>query len=833
MNLENRYLRVFQEGKRIHENNSTNVVTNTPSDEATLGNGLDHPSTSTNVAAEPAQASNSGEYPNDEYQNDDLGLTSGFTTVAQWHVPDVDRDVMVDQKRQSVAFFSCCPRCRGKQPSRAPMNFGNICQECSDSQAVVTNHWKASSILSPPPLSMTMRPNLWRFHGPGDEVRRAVWFLDTRRHGLQPYGEEAQAVLEDAYHFLKWRNDFLKEDCAKAKEKHRQPVIESKCPEPGGYIDDDPIGESALLTVQVESPDGGEQQFVQFSSLTAATAIKRGLGGAITLFKRRVYRGADLSHPEDFTFVSPETVFSDDVNLKRQQEHAPKISASGDHRNHLEDEEKDWTILPPTNASLAVPAAQFDDVDRAPRDRDITNKSDDDIDHLVLIVHGIGEMLQSVDLFGLPIPNLASIVDCAGFLRDNHKEIQSTRFSQLYKTSESTSTASTGRTEYLPIEWHEAFSIASQRRDVVVGIDSTTPGTPAQEQLVNVSGRRSQVMMQDITLKTIQNMRDFANNTLFDVLYFMSQEHHNIIVDIVTAELNVVTRKFRALTGFDGRVSVIGHSLGSIILYDILANQKPNRSMPLMEGWQDVGGGGDRMPKKSNRDTSYEDSDAVEGSEWKCPRLIFDVDNAFMLGSPIAVFLFVRNQREPLSETYSLEGCSRVFNIFHPYDPVAYRIEPLLDPRNAEFEPRIMPHWNGGFRVQYQTKLFWRKLVQTTMQTQQNVIERLEAAAMGLLDSTGDGHEEGNQSPPENTMNDNSSNTRIVTGKLNQGRRIDYMLQEKEIEAANEYVAAFAAHSCYWQERDLSLFIARQIYLSRLAHEQAMHFEDLIALDEV
>jgi hypothetical protein len=42
------------------------------------------------------------------------------------------------------------------------------------------------------------------------------------------------------------------------------------------------------------------------------------------------------------------------------------------------------------------------------------------------------------------------------------------------------------------------------------------------------------------------------------------------------------------------------------------------------------------------------------------------------------------------------------------------------------------------------------------------------------------------------------------------------MLQEKEIESANEYVAALAAHSSYWVEKDLSLFVARQIYLSSL-----------------
>ena len=875
--LEHRYLEVFEEGKCLSNHDAGRVAQaslshSTAGNRAIPENGLEFPATSSTKAND--KESPPFHSPGDRSREDDMNITSGYPSVAKWHVPDLERDVMVDQKRQSVAYYSCCPRCRenhvdvglGPEP-RAPQKFGDICRECADSQAVVTNHWMASSILSPPPLAMIMRPNLWRFHGPGDEVRRAVWFLDTRRNGLQPYGEEAQAVLEDAYHFLMWRNEVLKEGCTDAKEKPRQPVTESTCPsQNGAYLDssedDDPIGENALLTIQVESPDGGEQQYVQFSSLTAATAINKGLGGAISLFKRRVYRGADLSHPVlPDVGVSPEAVFSGDVNLKSHQESLPKVPVL-EGLDVKEDDEEEWAVLPKlTESSLAVPSTQFDDIDRDPHPNSGTHKSnEDDIDHLVLIVHGIGEMLQSVDLFGLPIPNLASIIDCCGYLRSNHEEVQSAHFSQMYPNSESTSRASTGRVEYLPIEWHEAFQIVSQRRDM--SPETCVPGTLLEQQLVSASGRSSQVLMQDITLKTIPNMRNFANNTLFDVLYFMSKEHHDVIVDLVTAELNVVAQKFKVLTGFHGRVSLIGHSLGSIILWDILANQKPQKSLgsfpqetsgtrptgrmkrPESDGWKDVSsvggsssgltndtfGADEGSRSKCNTPAQVGEESNRKASQWQYPELSFDVDNSFMLGSPIAVFLLVRNQREPLREDFSLNGCSRVFNLYHPFDPVGYRIEPLLDPRNAEFEPRICPHWNGGFRVQYQTKRLWRKFVQTTMQTQQNVIAKLEAgiSGLGLLDSAGDAVDEDNQSLASSAMNEEDrANANVVTGKLNQGRRIDYMLQEKEIEAANEYVAALAAHSCYWQEKDLSLFIARQIYLSRLAHEQALHLEGL------
>lgn len=39
---------------------------------------------------------------------------------------------------------------------------------------------------------------------------------------------------------------------------------------------------------------------------------------------------------------------------------------------------------------------------------------------------------------------------------------------------------------------------------------------------------------------------------------------------------------------------------------------------------------------------------------------------------------------------------------------------------------------------------------------------------------------------------------KIKMGKINGGRRIDYVLQESPIESFNEYLFALASHACYW-----------------------------------
>ena len=47
---------------------------------------------------------------------------------------------------------------------------------------------------------------------------------------------------------------------------------------------------------------------------------------------------------------------------------------------------------------------------------------------------------------------------------------------------------------------------------------------------------------------------------------------------------------------------------------------------------------------------------------------------------------------------------------------------------------------------------------------------------------------------------------------MNQGNRIDYVLQEAPFESFNEYVFALGSHLCYWQSEDTALMILKEIY---------------------
>ncbi|KAM3567350.1 hypothetical protein VYU27_010502, partial [Nannochloropsis oceanica] len=200
-------------------------------------------------------------------------------------------------------------------------------------------------------------------------------------------------------------------------------------------------------------------------------------------------------------------------------------------------------------------------------------------------------------------------------------------------------------------------------------------------------GQAGHLRLRDITLSRIPHLRSFVNDALLDVLYFMSPAYHQVILDEVAAEMNRTVTLFRQHTrNFNGKISVAAHSLGGVILFDLLANQESIVEYAEVKARESSD---PRLQHLKYAHTSY-------------PRLSFPVVNLFALGSPIAVFLMVRRQHQALHREFRLARCLRMYNIFHPYDPVAYRLEPFIRSQGYEPEADILPTWQGKFRVHYQ-----------------------------------------------------------------------------------------------------------------------------------
>ena len=105
------------------------------------------------------------------------------------------------------------------------------------------------------------------------------------------------------------------------------------------------------------------------------------------------------------------------------------------------------------------------------------------------------------------------------------------------------------RIEVLPVSWH------NQLHSDDTGIDRK---------------------LKSITLESIPRLRDFTNDTLLDILFYTSPIYSQTIISTVGNELNRIYALFKQRNpGFKGNVSVGGHSLGSLILFDILGHQHP------------------------------------------------------------------------------------------------------------------------------------------------------------------------------------------------------------------------------------------------------------------
>ncbi|XP_073444925.1 triacylglycerol hydrolase DDHD2 isoform X2 [Dendrobates tinctorius] len=473
------------------------------------------------------------------------------------------------------------------------------------------------------------------------------------------------------------------------------------------------------------------------------------------------------------------------------------------------------------------------------------------IDHLVFMVHGIG---PACDL------QFRSIVQCVNDFRLVSLNLLHAHFKKSLEEER------IGRVEFLPVDWHSALHADA------TGVDND---------------------IQRITLPSICRLRQFTNETILDLFFYNSPTYCQTIANTVCGEMNRIYRLFLERNPeFKGRISVTGHSLGSLILFDLLTNQvdpegnvplKTKTSVPKSEfqtnkrtledvmnqlelseftdvlerekmdmdalglcSEQDLENMGiplgprkkivhyikQRRPLQDTKCTApesspktdptpppflsvttssmanYEQCDVGIGqAQINYPHLNFNPEIFFAWGSPIGMFLTVRGLKR-LDPNYQFPTCKRFFNIYHPFDPVAYRIEPMVL-KEEEFEPMLIPHHKGRKRMHLELKegltrmgtdilgslrVAWQTFTRPPVPTLPP--PTVEAAELPVSELA----------PVPEAMPVAASDEVIVkeepvqldVGMLNGGQRYDYVLQEKPIESFNEYLFALQSHLCYW-----------------------------------
>lgn len=101
----------------------------------------------------------------------------------------------------------------------------------------------------------------------------------------------------------------------------------------------------------------------------------------------------------------------------------------------------------------------------------------------------------------------------------------------------------------------------------------------------------------------------------------------------------------------------------------------------------------------------------------------------------------------------------------------------------ADLKQRVIDSVRATWNTVYQLTMFGR----TGEEVLQHEVDAAIASQM-----------EGRVRTESSCEEDGLAATGVSAGQVNQGRRVDYVLQEAPLESFNEYVSAITSHVCYW-----------------------------------
>ncbi len=314
-----------------------------------------------------------------------------------------------------------------------------------------------------------------------------------------------------------------------------------------------------------------------------------------------------------------------------------------------------------------------------------------------------------------------------------------------------------------------------------------------------------------------------------------------------------------------GTCSIVGHSLGSVIAWDILSilsdnqrelamkknewkrnhstqaemnqgKEKGTKDDPIIVGYA--------LPENDLKPKGYEaylsqtesDLNETEAGTWGPPlvnkmnkTIPFTPSFTFFLGSPIGLFLTLRGARPVFNNMQKDDSgnvdeatyfhptspfrlpSGRVYNIFSPSDPVAYRIEPLLLP--SDFPDQDLPE--AKFLVPSGQDLRLHVKVKEIGDTVMKSVAGIFGSAPSSKD-TKDSKDISVNAKNKFGLTKSLSSKFALKHKQDEIKkswkfalggysdRVDFQLQPGVVE--NEYLAAISAHNAYMRNDDVLEF---------------------------
>lgn len=389
------------------------------------------------------------------------------------------------------------------------------------------------------------------------------------------------------------------------------------------------------------------------------------------------------------------------------------------------------------------------------------------------------------------------------------------------------------RVEYLPITWHD--QVHSSNSSLMRSLNSAT-------------------------LSTIPALRAIANDVILDVLLYLTPNYCYDVLENVTDQIITLYAVFKKIypdfATQGGKASLIGHSLGSVICWDLLSLKKESLEQGTTKHGVHIttstvaGNAANISYQQFTHGTNVTSHDAVmkiEDSEsrtddrsdltgfWgpslpkSLPKVLpFEPDFTVFLGSPIGLFLTLRGSHDVFDSMRSKSDdggkaktssfrlpTKSLYNIFSPSDPVAYRIEPLLLPLNtlaSELpEPLYVTRLGEDVRFHVKAMKLGDEITKAISKQRSSIsmfmstISEQASSVLHQIEDSSSVERSTKKGRGDDTAGSKDQNDTLRFPLGGRSARIDYQLQPRVID--NEYISAVTAHSSYFQNTDIIDFV--------------------------
>lgn len=548
--------------------------------------------------------------------------------------------------------------------------------------------------------------------GPAYDVRRGTWFFQEG-NSLRPCDENLATQIEEGYLRIKpFRNNPAKPDPLTSQLAKK--VLDNLAP---------PEDPQRPVTPNKDQP-----------ALAAAPLPQWRLFGAhLNSFVVYVDPNTALLRSDDFYGKLSSTVlgsqklvrgYSEGVRTEKKDSSRPMTPVQGEkekkEKEEMEKKYKRRSMPPPRTPSPGTEGDISEQTHRSELERRMSSlvigegtgegktqdemletemkedyTADEEIDdpereieHLLLVTHGIGQKLS------MRMESVNFVHDVNVF-RKTLKTVYSLSPDLQVLNDEVEEKKKNCKVQCLPVCWRHLLDFPKQSlRTNRQETDLSSGSTGYEDEYPSLA---------DITVEGVPAVRSLMTDLALDVLLYQSATYREHIIQTVLTECNRIYKLFKQRNpSFKGKVSLVGHSLGSAILFDILCRQPlTNDTRPAMaSGKPDV-------------------------------ILDFPVESFFCLGSPIGLFQMLKGRTIASRKFYdgdlipetigdepenyhasasaavphyhggslfpvSSPKCQQLFNIFHPTDPISYRIEPLVSKAMASLKPQPLPYTKRG-----------------------------------------------------------------------------------------------------------------------------------------